>query len=77
MLIIDITKYIKILKNINIQVNIMKTLKNIQKTTNTFIIITLAFAALTISTNSQANEYTNITSNQIVFDWKKPKKDMP
>jgi len=72
-----LTKYIKTLKNINIQVNIMKTLKNIKKTTNTFIIITLALGALTISTNSQANEYTNITQNEIIFDWKKPKKDMP
>ncbi len=59
----------------------MKTLKNInkyiQKTTNTFILITIALGTLTISTNSQANEYTNITQSEIIFDWKKPKKDMP
>ncbi len=60
---------------------IMKTLKNInkhiQKTTNTFILITIVLGALTISTNSQANEYINITESEIIFDWKKPKKDMP
>jgi hypothetical protein len=59
----------------------MKTLKTINKyiqtTTNTFIIITIALGALTISTNSQANEYINITQSEIIFDWKKPKKDMP
>jgi len=59
----------------------MKTLKNInkfiKKTTNTFILITIALGTLTISTNSQAHEYTNITQNEIIFDWKKPKKDMP
>jgi hypothetical protein len=59
----------------------MKTLKNIkqyiEKTINTLILITITLGALTIYTNSQANEYTNIIENEIVFDWKKPKKDMP
>ena len=55
----------------------MKTLKTIKKTINTFIIITIGLGALTISTNSQANEYINITQSEIIFDWKKPKKDMP
>ena len=55
----------------------MKTLKTIKKTINTFIIITIGLGALTISTNSQAHEYKNIQQSQIIFDWKKPKKDMP
>jgi hypothetical protein len=55
----------------------MKTLKNIQKITNTFLVITIGLGTLAISTNSQANEYNNIIKNEIIFDWKKPKKDMP
>jgi hypothetical protein len=55
----------------------MKTLNNIKKAANTFILISFGLGALTVSTASQANEYTNIIENEIVFDWKKPKKDMP